>query len=152
MYVRELTVNDFADFVGISDCATALTCLAELNRAIYNNAQFVLEFSDDGSTASYGRQYSRDASTKKQEYLKKQLNNSIAMLLRRHCKTERLNWTKDRWNDLLYDLLASYSASFDEVRANRRNLRRLTPVYHPQFWPDHWVNPHAHWANKKYNL
>ena len=152
MYVRELSSNDFDGYVGITDCNLAIACITEMERRIHSLSQYVINFTDDDTAASYGRRYSQETTLKKQAYLKRQLNNSVEMLLRRHCKHDNLNWTAERWNDLLYELLASYSASFDEFREKRKELRRITPAYCPQFWPDYWFNPYAHWANKKYNL
>ena len=151
MYVRELDISEFHDFVGLADCTTAIACLTALERRVHSLAQFVIEFTSDDTTAAYGRRYSKETALIKHEYLQKQVNNSVAMLLRRHCRHDSLNWSSERWNDLLYELLASYSASFDEFRAKGKDLRRMTPAYCPHYWPDYWVHPFAYWANKKYN-
>ena len=151
MYVRNLDLADYQDFRGIGDCRTALAALQSLDRKIFHMASFVINFSADSASASYGRQYSRPTAANKEEYLRKQLNNAVQMLLSRHCRSDRLDWTSAQWEDLLYDLLAAFSSSFDDFRARRKDLSRITPAYQPCFWPDYWIVPNAHWANKKHN-
>ena len=151
MFVRDLDLGDYQDFVGLEDCRTALSAIRNLDRKVIQLSSFVISFSADSSSASHGRQYSRPTAQNKEQYLRKQLNNAVHMLLNRHCQKDHLLWTSDRWEDLLYDLLASFSSSFDDFRERRKDLSRIAPVYSPSYWPDYWVVPHAHWANKKYN-
>ena len=151
MFVRDLEMSEFRQYTGSQDCATALDVLQSLERKIVQMATHVILFADDSSTASHGRRYSNPTAARKESYLKQQLNNSVSMMLSRHCRHSSLNWTIAQWEDLLFDLLAAYSGSCDDFYQRRKDLSRIGPVYSPSYWPDYWHVPHAHWANKKYN-